>query len=359
MPDITTKCFISYHRPDNADYLGVVDRLKSEIGSRFSAQTGRSLQMFLDRDSIGWGADWREQIRASVLGATFFMPVITMRFFQSDACREELSAFYENARELGVTQLIVPIVLAGSKRITADHPDELVRLVERLNYIPIENEWANGYESPAWIGAINRMIENLSGYLEAAETSLTAREADLSDEPENDSQADEGGADLDALNAAVGVIGESLAAATESMGAFTGVMNEVTEEVNAETSPTAKRAKQVRGAVRIKLFAEDFAAKAAVMERGVATTDVQLRAVISELHDIDNDASRAHLEALTTPLSDFPSQIPTQAVIDDAIASLRVASLGNVSTRRALEPAVRGMQSMRAGMGTARLWGSL
>lgn len=354
MPEITTKCFISYHRPDNSDFLGVVDRLKSEIGGRFAARTGRSLEMFLDRDSIGWGADWREQIRASVLGATFFMPVITMRFFQSDACREELTAFYENARELGVTQLIVPIVLAGSAQITPDHPDELVRLVEGLNYISIEGEWEAGYESTQWVTAINRMIESVSGYLEDAETLLTARETELTD----DRDADEG-ADLEALNTEVNFASESLIEATSSMSALSAALNEVTEEVNNEPSPSAKRAKQVRGSLRIKQAAEDFALKASTMERRVASTDVQLRAVISELRDIGNELALSNLAKLTTPLQDFPTQLPPPSVIDEAISGLRFASLGNIHMRRALEPALRGMQSMRAGMGTARLWASL
>ena len=358
MPDITTKCFLSYHRPDNSDFLSVVDRLKSEIAGRFSAQTGRSLEIFLDRDSIGWGADWRQEIRGSVLGASFFMPVITMRFFQSDACREELSAFYENARELGVTQLIVPIVLAGSSRITADSPDDLVRLVEGLNYISIEHEWEAGYESAAWIGVINRMVESLSRYLGDAEASLSAREAELGTDAHSNELALED-ADLEALVDSVTAVTDSLTSASASMANLSAVLGQVAAEVDEETSPQQKRAKQMRGAMRIKEVAEDFAEKASSMERGVAATDVQLRAVISELRDIGNAAALQNVDTLTRPLQDFPDQLPSQTVIDDAIAGLRVASMGNISMRRALEPALRGMQGMRTGMATARAWAML
>ncbi|MGV8857478.1 toll/interleukin-1 receptor domain-containing protein [Rhodoglobus sp.] len=359
MTEIASKCFISYHRPDNTDFLSVVDRLKSELGGRFNAQTGRSLEIFLDRDSIGWGADWRQEIRESVLGAAVFMPVITMRFFQSDACREELSAYYENARELGVTELIVPIVLAGASRITPDHPDELVQLIERLNYISIEAEWATGYESSAWIGAINRMIENLASHLDAAEVVLSEREVERASSLAPSDTPEESAADLEALNELVTDVTASLTNANEAMANLSSVLTQVTEDTAAETSPQAKRAKQLRGAMQIKDAAESFAITASEMEGGVAAADVQLRSVVFELRDIGNPESLQSLERLLTPLGNFPDQLPSQTVIDEAIAGLRLASLGNVSTRRALEPALRGMQSMRAGMGTARTWATL
>jgi hypothetical protein len=285
------------------------------------------------------------------------MPVVTMRYFQSDACREELSAYYENAKEFGVTQLIVPIVLAGSKRISSDHPDDLVRLIDGLNYVSIEDEWAAGYDSSDWVRIVNRMIANLEDDLDAAESSLTQREAGLT-VGEDMPSLPASGADLEKLTEEITSTVEQLQLANVSMADFGDVLNEVMDEVNAENSPGPKQAKLVRGSHRIKDAAEEFASRASSMERSVAATDVQLRAVLTELRDIGTATALEHVETLTDPLHELSESMPSIGTIDDAIGGLRVASLGSISMRNALQPALRGMQSTRAGMATFHSWAS-
>src|SRR3546814_1176065 len=102
---VAAKGFMSYVRRDNEVHNEVVDELKHVLEGRFHAATGRELEIFVDRDSIGWGADWRASIRESVQTATFFIPVITMRYFESEACREELLAFHEYTRDRKSTRL--------------------------------------------------------------------------------------------------------------------------------------------------------------------------------------------------------------------------------------------------------------
>lgn len=80
-PTSLNRGFISYTRADNETFGQVVNRLKADLTGQFQAQTGRTLELFLDRDSIGWGEDWRQTIRTSVQAATVFIPVVTMRFF--------------------------------------------------------------------------------------------------------------------------------------------------------------------------------------------------------------------------------------------------------------------------------------
>src|SRR6266545_1859182 len=88
------QCFISYVRNDNTDFDGVVDRLRASLGARFEATTGIPLHIFLDRESIGWGERWREKIFDSIAGSTLFLPIITMRYFNSSMCRDEFLAFH-------------------------------------------------------------------------------------------------------------------------------------------------------------------------------------------------------------------------------------------------------------------------
>ncbi len=75
---------------------------------------------------------------------------MTMRYFNSDACRGELLAFHSNAKQMGVTDLLLPIILTGANQITADDQREEVRLIEALNHKNIEQAWIAGYDFPEW-----------------------------------------------------------------------------------------------------------------------------------------------------------------------------------------------------------------
>jgi hypothetical protein len=351
-------CFISYHRPDNRDYLNVVDRLKAEISGRFEASTGRTLNIFLDRDAIGWGEDWRERIRDSVLATTFFIPIITMRFFRSDACREELTTYYENAKQLGVTELILPVVLAGASQISATHVNEDVRLIERLNYIPIEAEWEAGYESPAWRAIVNRMVNDLTRALAKAEESLEM--VDLADaDAESVGEFTGTEADLGSLTESIHSTTTEMTQSMTSMQALGGILTEATANLKDDASPAERQAALIKAAKPIGEAASVFAEVASRFERSATETDTQLRGVIRELRSIDTETSQSQLDLLISSAKGLPALGDSIVSIDDALAGLRLVSIANVAMRKALQPAIRAMQSMRIGMSIAIGWGEL
>ncbi|WP_136035862.1 TIR domain-containing protein [Microbacterium sp. K35] len=358
MPDnavTVTRCFLSYHRRDNDVYLHVVDRLKEELAGRFEAATGRQLEIFVDRDSIGWGEDWRNKIRESVLGATFFIPVVTMRYFTSDACVEELNTFYENARQLGVTELVLPLVLAGSRNITSEHPIDEVRLIERLNFRVIEEEWALGYESPQWVAAVNRMIDDLDRSLSVAEAALSEREQSSGDVVEVGADSE---ADLSSLMNDVESTTRAMQDSFASMTALGAVIEQATPRMSAGSAQ--RRSAGLSQAVpQIADAASDFNAKATVFQQTVNSTDASVRAVVNELRSIDLPVADAQLDELLRSLHSMPELTNHLASIDQAVAGLRAASMTNVSMRRALQPAINAMQSMRLGLTTVQSWSVL
>ncbi len=136
IPSETVQGFLSYSRDDNVAMNNIADEIKSRIEGLYRAKTGRRIQIFVDRHDIGWGEDWRERIAESVRSATAFIPLVTMNYFNRLACREELMAFYNSARILGVTDLLLPIVLAGSRSISDSDPREEVRVIGKYLVIP-------------------------------------------------------------------------------------------------------------------------------------------------------------------------------------------------------------------------------
>ena len=58
IPESITDCFLSYEREDNEDLGGIADRIRADLSGLYAAHTGKSLRIFIDRESIGWGQDW-------------------------------------------------------------------------------------------------------------------------------------------------------------------------------------------------------------------------------------------------------------------------------------------------------------
>lgn len=92
--------------------------------------TGEPLDLFLDRDAIRWGEDWRDKINASLASVAFFIPVMTPRYFMSPECRREVQFFARRAERLGIKELVLPLLYVEvpslHNELTAD---DLVGLV--------------------------------------------------------------------------------------------------------------------------------------------------------------------------------------------------------------------------------------
>ena len=350
--------FISYTRDDNTDFAGVVDRLKSEIEGRFHAATGRKLEIFLDRESIGWGADWRKKIRASVKSATFFIPIITMRYFESDACREELLAFYENAKQLGVTDLILPVVLTGADGIKDDDPRDEVRLIESLNYKNIEDAWLAGYESSDWLQAVNAMIKELKAGLSIAESALVSQEAEIVvvvEEVESEELPD-----AVALNEEVGSLTPAIERALAATTAFGDAAGASLDGVDlASMSPKQQQVTLIGVARSLLQPAEDLADSGAALEKTVAQTDAHLRSVIDELRTIDADLARDGLGTMLAAMSGLGELKNVPEQLNGLVQVLRFAALTNVSLRRSVQPAIQGIQSISNAVSTVESWSSI
>jgi hypothetical protein len=79
----SAKVFCSYRRVDDSDLFGgVVRNLVRDLKALYKAETGQSLDVFLDRDELRWGEDFEQAISKAVQDASFFMPIITANYFE-------------------------------------------------------------------------------------------------------------------------------------------------------------------------------------------------------------------------------------------------------------------------------------
>ena len=124
--------FWSYSHDDNEHDGQAILRLAARIEAEFALVTGETLTLFIDRNDISWGDEWRHRIGAALAETTFFIPVITPLYFKRQECRNELLSFVGQAQSLGAIELVMPILYVEVPGLSEDSSDEACALVARL-----------------------------------------------------------------------------------------------------------------------------------------------------------------------------------------------------------------------------------
>ena len=81
------RVFLSYAGADDL-VLEFIEPFVSSLRHMALADQGRTLEVFVDRDSVGWGADWQAAIQQGIDSAMIFMPIVTRQYFDRQACRD-------------------------------------------------------------------------------------------------------------------------------------------------------------------------------------------------------------------------------------------------------------------------------
>jgi hypothetical protein len=152
-----------------------VQSFAEDLQGFYIAKTGNDLSVFFDRESIGWGDNWRTQIDGELENASIFMPIITMQYFNRPACRDELNAFNQSAKRLGSQYLILPVVITGANFIKADHPIPEVAVIEALQYRNLEEAFLAGRGTQEWRRALSSLTDELISVISRAELAAPTR----------------------------------------------------------------------------------------------------------------------------------------------------------------------------------------
>jgi hypothetical protein len=159
--DLGAVGFWSYVHADDEAEGGRIRRLAAAIRNEYTVLTGDELTIFVDREDIAWGDQWRRRIADALEGTTFFIPVVTPRYFKSDECRRELLTFAMHAESLGVSELLLPLVYAEVPGLAEGSDDEAVALIartqfERWTLLRLQDE-----EAPEYRQGINKLALRL------------------------------------------------------------------------------------------------------------------------------------------------------------------------------------------------------
>jgi hypothetical protein len=227
--------FWSYVRDDDAAEGGRIVQLAHDIVAQFEMLTNESVDLFLDRDSLEWGAQWQQRIEGSLATVAFFVPILTPRYFLSAACRNELNTFARRASDLGVRELLLPILYMDVPGADAETPeDELVTLARSFQWVDWrEHRWSNRGD-----GSYRRAVAELAQRLVEANRDAEAPEAaqaaiDLAERMDDD----EAGT-LEVL-AEFEMAMPELTATLEAIGVEVTRIGEVTQAAGVEISDSA------------------------------------------------------------------------------------------------------------------------
>lgn len=182
MMESKAAAFWSYaHEDDELDQKAILvlaDRLRAE----FSLITGEELSLFVDRTDISWGEEWRTRIDRALVQTTFFIPLVSPRYFTRDECRHELLEFDAQAQSLGVGELILPILYVTLPNFTADNPDEAIALTARMQYEDWRELRLFDRDSQEYRRAVNALAQRLADIASEVTVRQIDQEAQADDE---------------------------------------------------------------------------------------------------------------------------------------------------------------------------------
>lgn len=131
------KGFWSYVHKDDEAERERISVLAKDMVEQYEMITGDTIELFLDKDGIAWGDEWRKKIDDNLESVEFFIPVMTPRYFKSSECRLELSKFIRRARKLGRLELLLPLYYLDVPILNSDEPteDDLINAVREIQWL--------------------------------------------------------------------------------------------------------------------------------------------------------------------------------------------------------------------------------
>jgi CheY-like chemotaxis protein len=118
MPKSPALAFLSYTRKDDEFFGGYITAFRKMLENAVQVVTGEtSFQVFQDIDGIVIGENWEKKLNEAIHSSSFFVPMLSPLFFNSQHCREEVEKFLEHERTLNRSDLILPIYFLTTAKL--------------------------------------------------------------------------------------------------------------------------------------------------------------------------------------------------------------------------------------------------
>lgn len=264
--------FWSYVRADDEDDGGAIVRLADRVMNEYALLSGDSLKLFVDRD-IEWGDEWKRRIDQALQETTFFIPVITPRYFKSDECRRELVRFKSASEEFGVEQLLLPIYYIKVPDMEVEQPvDTLMAYVKSAQRVDLQRLRLKNESDAEYRTMVNELASRLlkiatetetesSGAISTELAGVTSSVSTPASETSPDSGRSELGGDVGFL--------EVLAAGEEALPKWNATIGSLSTQIEAIGQATERSTAEIE--------AEDQSGKATFASRLAAANRLATR----------------------------------------------------------------------------------
>lgn len=348
--------FWSYvHKDDEADF-GLISNLARDLVASYEAIRAEDIDLFLDSDRIQWGDEWKAKVDSSLADVAFVVPVLTPRYFKSPECRRELQFFLDRTKQLGIEQLVMPILYIDVPELESEgSTDPLILAVKQRQWRDWRQLRFEERGSGPYRAAVHALATEIAAHAAEAEQVVLSDEAVQATLDEHDSDGEPGLVDrIAALEESMPRWGETLQDISEAIQVIGDQMRRSTEKI--KDAPKGKEF-AARLVIARELAAEldEPVTKIEALSRSWLTDldaiDSGVRVLVEQLgisKDVEPENAREFLRSLLT-LSGAANQGLGSGVV-------MAETLGTISKQsRDLRPVVRRLQKALTSMAEARL----
>jgi hypothetical protein len=310
-----------------------------------------------------------EANRRGIAGTTFFIPIITPRYFRSQQCRGELLRFTTKAEQLELTQLLLPVYHIRVPEFDQEHPEDA--LMERVKETQWQDWRALALEdlgSSAVRQGVRKMAEKLAEI--SAQVTAVPEKLAAPPTPDEPSAEEEGPGLIDLLaqgEEAMPKLLEALEALTREVNQVGELMQEATRDLQAAESRNPSFATRL---THIRKFAQKLESPAQRIEdhgreyaRALLDTDPAIHALLDSVEEEIDKPGDATPQGLENAL-EFLGNVKLMATsADEGMAGLRgfLAGLDEISglsrdVRRPATQMEKGLQGMVDGHELTQAW---
>ena len=331
--------FWSYVHKDDEAEQGRISRLAKDVAAQYEMLTGETIELFLDKDALEWGDDWRDKIDASLASVAFFIPVLTPRYFMSPECRRELQFFARRAEQLGIKELVLPLhyvdVPAFGDELVKD---DLIALVRKFQW----EDWRDLRYVDVTAEAYRRGVSGLASRLVVA--NKHAEEANVAEAAlQMEEAVQEEGDDAPGLIDRMAGAEEALPSWTETLegiGREIEVIGKVMQEATSEISKSSGRG------------GKGFAYRLAVARRLATQLSEPTERIstfgndfASQLHDVD-EGFRAIIEQAPAEVEGNPESKKELCQFFGMVKSLSSSAHEGLSSAQGMIDAIAPIEKM-------------
>ena len=359
--------FLSYAHADEEAY-GMVGPFKELLRHFVYSKSGKRISTFLDRESLEWGEIWGERLDAEILAASVFIPLLSASYLDSDNCRLEFNRFQSKATELGVRELLLPVLVLDAPAIFNDQStDDIVREATARQWEVIEGAVLTDPGSSEWKKIMAHLANRFVRSYQVAEKRLAALGQEEPGSPgESGSRALPGAGIEDDESDAPG-----LADVLETFEEKTSTLTQIAREMGPAIEGLGKAA-EVAGPLKDNPTVKDVQAWTFRSAKAFTAPAESISSIGERLFlatkDLDGDMREFRRIAEEAPaelgfMASYNSMIEGLTGVGDVIGqlealldSLKPVEYFSVALRKALRPARRGVTRVTDSIRLIETW---